>query len=61
MFGLEALAQRIEGTGADVAVDDAQREKCEFCESTAARTSFEVSTDLRDLIEEFCPALESDG
>ena len=49
MLDLEALAQRIKGTGADVAVDDTEREKCEFCETAAARTSFEVSTDWRDL------------
>ena len=49
MLDLEALAQRVKRTGADVAVDDAEREECEFCETAAARTSFEVSTDLRDL------------
>jgi uncharacterized protein YjbJ (UPF0337 family) len=46
---LEALAQRIERTGANVPVDDPEREKSEFCETAAARTSFEVSADLRDL------------
>jgi len=49
MLQLEALAQRIKRAGADVAIDDAQREECKFCETAAARTSFEVSTDLRDL------------
>ena len=49
MLDLEALAQCVQRTGADVAVDDAEREKSEFCETAAARTSFEVSTDLRDL------------
>ena len=49
MLYLEALAQRIQGAGADVSVDNAQREECEFCETAAARTSFEVSADLRDL------------
>src|SRR5205085_5108634 len=48
MLYLEALAQRIQGAGADVSVDNAQREECEFCETAAARTSFEVSADLRD-------------
>src|ERR1700681_1228101 len=28
---LEALAQRVQRTGTDVAVDDAERENCEFC------------------------------
>jgi hypothetical protein len=49
VFGLEALTQRIQGACTDVAVDDAQREECEFCEAAAARTSFVVSADLRDL------------
>ena len=49
MLCLEALSERIKRTGADVAIDDAQREECEFCETAAARTSFVVSTDLRDL------------
>ena len=49
MLYLEALAQRIQGAGADVSIDNAQREECEFCETAAARTSFGVSTDLRDL------------
>jgi hypothetical protein len=49
VFQLEALAQRIKRAGADVAIDDAQREESEFCETAAARTSFEVSADLRDL------------
>ena len=55
MFNLEALAQSVKRTGADVAVDDAEREECEFCETAAARTSFEVSTDLRDLWRLFRP------
>ena len=49
VFCLEALAQCVERAGADVSVDDTEREDSEFCEATAARTSFEVSTDLRDL------------
>jgi len=49
VLDLEALAHCVKRTGADVAVDDAEREKSEFCETAAARTSFEVSTDLRDL------------
>jgi hypothetical protein len=49
MLEFEALTQRVKGAGADVAVDDAQREECKFCETAAARTSFVVSTDLRDL------------
>ena len=49
MLGFEALTQRVKRTGADVAIDDAQREECKFCETAAARTSLEVSTDLRDL------------
>ena len=50
MLGLEALAQGVQGAGADVAVNDAERENCEFCETAAARTGFYVSTDLRDLL-----------
>ena len=49
MLCFETLAECVKRAGADVAVDDAQREECEFCETAAARTSFEVSTDLRDL------------
>jgi hypothetical protein len=49
MLQLEALTQGIKGAGADVPIDDAQRENSEFCETAAARTSFEVSADLRDL------------
>ena len=54
VFGLEAFPQRVQRAGPDVTVDDTEREKCEFCETEAARTSFEVpsfevSTDLRDL------------
>lgn len=49
MLDLEALAQCVKWAGTDVAVDDAQREESEFCETAAARTSFLVSTDLRDL------------
>jgi len=50
VLGLEALPQGVKGAGADVAVDDAERENCEFCETAAARTGFYVSTDLRDLL-----------
>jgi len=50
MLQLEAFTQGIEGTGADVPIDDPQRENSEFCETAAARTSFEVSADLRDLL-----------
>jgi hypothetical protein len=49
ILGLEAFSQCVKRAGAYVAVDDAQREKSEFCETAAARTSFQVSTDLRDL------------
>jgi hypothetical protein len=49
VLDLEALAQCVKGAGTDVAVDDAQREESKFCETAAARTSFVVSTDLRDL------------
>jgi hypothetical protein len=49
MLQLEALTQGIEGAGADVPIDDPQREYSEFCETAAARTSFDVSADLRDL------------
>jgi len=49
MLDFETLAQCVKGTGPDVAIDDAEREECEFCETAAARTSFEVSTDWRDL------------
>jgi hypothetical protein len=47
---LEAFAEGVERTGADVPVNDAEREKCEFCETAAARVSFYVSADLRDLL-----------
>jgi hypothetical protein len=50
MLHLEAFAERIQGAGADVPIDDAEREKCEFCETAAARVSFYVSADLRDLL-----------
>jgi hypothetical protein len=46
---LEALAQRVEGACPDVAVDDAEREYSQFCETTTGRTSFDVGADLRDL------------
>lgn len=46
---VEALAEGVKGTGPDVAVDDAEREESQFCETAAARMSFDVSTDLRDL------------
>jgi len=49
MLCLEALAQCVKGAGTDVAIDDAQREESKFCETAAARTSFDVSADLRDL------------
>jgi len=49
MLDFEAFAQRVKRAGPYVSIDDAQREECEFCETAAARTSFEVSTDLRDL------------
>ena len=55
MLDLEALTQSVKGTGADVAVDDAEREEGKFCETAAARTSFEVSADLRDLWRLFGP------
>jgi hypothetical protein len=51
VLDFEALAQCVKWAGTDVAVDDAQREESEFCETAAARTSFLVSADLRDLIE----------
>jgi hypothetical protein len=53
----EALAQCVQRAGPDVAVHDAERENCEFCETAAARVSFDVSTDLRDLIEVVQPCL----
>jgi len=49
MLSLEALAEGVKRAGADVTIDDAQCEESEFCETAAARTSFVVSTDLRDL------------
>src|ERR1700686_5361259 len=55
---LEALAQRVQRTGTDVAVDDAERENCEFCETAAARTRFYISTDLRDLLRFYGPTAQ---
>jgi hypothetical protein len=52
---LEAFPQGVQGAGADVAVNDAERENCEFCETAAARVSFYVSTDLRDLLRLYRP------
>jgi len=49
VLDLEALTERVKRAGADVAINDAQREECKFCETAAARTSLVVSTDLRDL------------
>ena len=49
VFGLEAFPQRVQRACPDVAVDDAEREKSEFCETAAARVGFYVSADLRDL------------
>ena len=46
---LETFPEGIQGAGPDVPVNDAEREKCEFCETAAARVSFYVSADLRDL------------
>ena len=55
---LEALPQRIQRTGPDVAVDDAEREECEFCETAAARVGFLFeSADLRDLKRLFTPTV----
>jgi hypothetical protein len=63
---IKALAEGVERTGPDVAVDDAEREESEFCETAAARMSFDVSAaarmglygsaDLRDLKRLFTPA-----
>ena len=58
---VEALAQGVKGTGPDVAVDDAEREEREFCETAAARMSFDVSADLRDLKKLFHAFLGSGG
>ena len=49
VFRLEAFTQCVKRARPDVTVDDTEREKSEFCETAAARMSFEVSTDLRDL------------
>ena len=58
---LEALAYCVQRTGADVAVDDAQGGKSEFCETAAGRTSFDVGTDLRDLKKLFHAYRSSGG
>ena len=58
---IEALAEGVERTGPDVAVDDAEREEGKFCETAAARMSFDVSTDLRDLKKLFHAFLSSGG
>jgi len=58
---IEALAEGVERTRPDVAVDDAEGEKSQFCETAAARMSFDVSTDLRDLKRLFHAFLGSGG
>lgn len=50
VFGLEALAEGVKRARSDVAVDDAERQESQFCETAAARVSFDGSTDLRDLL-----------
>jgi hypothetical protein len=58
---VEALTQSVERAGPDVAVDDAEREESQFCETAAARMSFDVSTDLRDLKRLFHACLAFSG
>ena len=61
ILGLEALAEGVERTRPDVTVDDAEREESQFCETAAARMSFDVSTDLRDLKRLFHAFLSPGG
>ena len=55
VLGLEAFAQSVQRAGPDVAVYDAERENCEFCETAAARVIFYVSTDWGDLLRLYWP------
>jgi len=43
MLRLEALAKGVKRTRPDVAIDDAEREEGQFCETAAGRVGFDVS------------------
>jgi hypothetical protein len=50
VFGLEALAEGVERTGPDVAVDDAERNECQLSESLPGGMRLGVFRDLLVLL-----------